>query len=1277
MYWIFRQSIPQLSVFSFLCLTLQLMAEEVVVVVSESAPVLVGNATIAEVKRGERFDVLQRSGPWVAIRIAGSDKTQKGWVFSNHLQSLVDPQQAPPTPTAVAPGIELQADKFQLASQGDRLSLAFRLQLGNSSQANMELDVDQFELAVGDKQFPKETGDSSLGMHYSNETIVFGLQPNGEVQSQWLQPEQLLSKRTVRPGEQVEGWLRFALPMLDANTDFSDLEVALKGQLGGESFALDLKEIAINQLDARLGKADLDPSVPVVSLHSELNALNIHSVEQLLDLNPGDRPQCVLRIHAGHFFVDQFVMAQLGGKQFGTGPQDNPYIFVLPEAAASSRYSSSGSYYVQSLRFARSEQEAALMILGEQAEKLPRLLTYLDHEEPEVRRTVVATLAMHSHLPQVSEHLIKAASDSDPSIRSTALMSLVGTSPTISFYRPRFHATETQKLAPEAIAVILERMEDMDESVRMSAAQVAAYANTPEIVQALIGRLNVDSQSVVFTACNSLVALKAESATEALEMLRQGEDLQTRSLAIRALGALSALTPLDTAIAQLTEGFPDYSDFQTLETVKDKRVVEPLIQYLARPLEHLQYIDQAAKILGDLGDPSATQVLLQHLKGANSYSAEVPRALGKLGDKSIIEELREVGKQPHIQQDREIAIYEALIRLEDETTLEHVLSRIATPDPQRPATHLLAVLGHSNSPLATLALSRQLDDPNNYPIATEALLRQATPRALRELERRLTAEDYLNGENLLNCIYHCSNPAKFEMLYVAQKSLNPQTHQAAENYMRGWAPDVRRHEHNELIGKDRVQLSVEEWAVGPALSNEQLQDKVVLLHFWALWCEPSRTTLKHLDAWQQQYADDGLVVVSLSAYDGHGWNSQTESSYRLSKRSKAEEFKAVAAFAEERGVKHAMGLIDSSQPWRAAYAVEGMPQLVLIDRDGKIRTIRVGNVEEPQQVEALLTTALRERNLDNRVVTQASLDGLVRLPLHVLNLQRAKLNTDTLQLPPLDALTTLHVDGMELDNRSFASLLGDKEWPNIRTLTLSGTQLDDRALERLAAFPALDALAIGCEGITDQGMQALTQCASLKNLSLGDQWGHAPVTAEGLMQLVELKSLETLELNGMQLTDEALFAIEKIAGLRSLEMLGTGISMKGIERLQQARPEVEVVIDRWTDWLSHAEFQQRFGVLAQQGFLPLEIESEMREGEERYRARFMPRPDERFIFTATHGNSEQQYAMYESMAAFHSYKRMSLSVLQTPAGEKKYSGTWVQQPYPAYWKTIVDEQIAR
>ena len=47
-------------------------------------------------------------------------------------------------------------------------------------------------------------------------------------------------------------------------------------------------------------------------------------------------------------------------------------------------------------------------------------------------------------------------------------------------------------------------------------------------------------------------------------------------------------------------------------------------------------------------------------------------------------------------------------------------------------------------------------------------------------------------------------------------------------------------------------------------SLEDYEGKVVLLNFWATWCQPCIQELPDLDRLQENYADDGLVVMTVS-----------------------------------------------------------------------------------------------------------------------------------------------------------------------------------------------------------------------------------------------------------------------------------------------------------------------------------------------------------------------------------------------------------------------------
>jgi thiol-disulfide isomerase/thioredoxin len=150
----------------------------------------------------------------------------------------------------------------------------------------------------------------------------------------------------------------------------------------------------------------------------------------------------------------------------------------------------------------------------------------------------------------------------------------------------------------------------------------------------------------------------------------------------------------------------------------------------------------------------------------------------------------------------------------------------------------------------------------------------------------------------------------------------------------------------ELVGKPAAPLAedVKAWVNGEPLKDGDLKGKVVLLDFWAVWCGPCIATFPHLKEWNEKYSDKGLVIVGLTRYYGFAWNDDTSkaSKPKEGKVTAEEEHEMLRKFAEHHSLHHRFAVQQEESSLADYYAVSGIPHVVLIDQEGKVRLIRVG-----------------------------------------------------------------------------------------------------------------------------------------------------------------------------------------------------------------------------------------------------------------------------------------------------------------------------------------------
>jgi thiol-disulfide isomerase/thioredoxin len=154
----------------------------------------------------------------------------------------------------------------------------------------------------------------------------------------------------------------------------------------------------------------------------------------------------------------------------------------------------------------------------------------------------------------------------------------------------------------------------------------------------------------------------------------------------------------------------------------------------------------------------------------------------------------------------------------------------------------------------------------------------------------------------------------------------------------------------DLIGKSAPDIADGFALNGKAVKLSDLKGKVVMLDFWAVWCGPCVATFPHLRELNTEYKGKGLEIIGLTSYyEKFGFDAKegklTQAKEKLSKE---DEQSMLKEFAAHHKLEHRLVAIpqDEIKKVYEAYKVTGIPEVVLIDRKGKVRLVKVGSGEE-------------------------------------------------------------------------------------------------------------------------------------------------------------------------------------------------------------------------------------------------------------------------------------------------------------------------------------------
>ena len=153
-------------------------------------------------------------------------------------------------------------------------------------------------------------------------------------------------------------------------------------------------------------------------------------------------------------------------------------------------------------------------------------------------------------------------------------------------------------------------------------------------------------------------------------------------------------------------------------------------------------------------------------------------------------------------------------------------------------------------------------------------------------------------------------------------------------------------EREELIGTQAPPIQTEHFVGMKPVTMEELQGKVVLLDFWAVWCGPCIATFPHLIEWHEKFSDKGLVILGATNFYNYKWDEEAGKAARPEEGvevSPEDELAMLEKFRESHKLHHGFFVNPKGSKYSASFAVTGIPQAVLLDKQGKIQLIRVGS----------------------------------------------------------------------------------------------------------------------------------------------------------------------------------------------------------------------------------------------------------------------------------------------------------------------------------------------
>jgi alkyl hydroperoxide reductase subunit AhpC len=234
--------------------------------------------------------------------------------------------------------------------------------------------------------------------------------------------------------------------------------------------------------------------------------------------------------------------------------------------------------------------------------------------------------------------------------------------------------------------------------------------------------------------------------------------------------------------------------------------------------------------------------------------------------------------------------------------------------------------------------------------------------------KQLAFDDDSGGNLDARIVFNCPRTAKYRVVCTAYNEKG--RGMFTLTVKQAGKVQVTVSTHAKLLGKAAPDFQADFAVNGKAGKLSDLKDKVVVLAFWEVRSPACAKALPRLSDWHKNFKEKGLEVVGVTFYNSEathppvGFDKETGKLTLPKKTTREDDQAMLRDFSAYHKLEHLIVALPYKEAMKAFedYGVNGLPELVVIDRKGMVRFIRVGEAGATlDSVEAELKKLLEEK----------------------------------------------------------------------------------------------------------------------------------------------------------------------------------------------------------------------------------------------------------------------------------------------------------------------------